>query len=165
MSEITQTVTLRVNGELQVVTVPTRKHLADLLREDLGFTSVHVGCEHGVCGSCTVRIDGAIQRSCLVLGVQAEGAQVETLEYLSTQDTTGDLVEAFVSENALQCGFCTPGMIISCAALLAETPSPSREQVRDFLSGNYCRCTGYQAIVEAVMKVAAARRIEIGEKV
>ncbi|APZ53600.1 (2Fe-2S)-binding protein [Salipiger abyssi] len=163
MSEPMQRVALKVNGEHHVVTVPTRKHLADILREDLGFTGVHVGCEHGVCGACTIRIDGAIARGCLILGGQSEGAEIETIEYLSSQPGTRDLVEAFVSENALQCGFCTPGMVISAAALLAETADPTREEVRAYLSGNYCRCTGYQAIVDAVMKTAAGRRAEKGE--
>ena len=163
MSEPMQTIGLKVNGERHTVTVPSRKHLADILREDLGLTGVHVGCEHGVCGACTIRVDGAIVRSCLMLSAQADGAEIETIEYLSTQAATRDLVEAFVQENALQCGYCTPGMVISAAALLAETPSPSREQVREYLSGNYCRCTGYQAIVDAVMKTAAARRADAGE--
>ncbi|MGR3377874.1 (2Fe-2S)-binding protein [Salipiger abyssi] len=163
MSEPMQRVALKVNGERHVVTVPTRKHLADILREDLGFTGVHVGCEHGVCGACTIRIDGAIARGCLILGGQSDGAEIETIEYLSSQPGTRDLVDAFVSENALQCGFCTPGMVISAAALLAETADPTREEVRAYLSGNYCRCTGYHAIVDAVMKTAAGRRAAKGE--
>ncbi|MBN9888006.1 (2Fe-2S)-binding protein [Salipiger abyssi] len=164
MSEPRQSVSLTVNEERHDVTVPNRKHLADILREDLGFTGVHVGCEHGVCGACTVRIDGAITRSCLVFGVQADGAEIETIEYLSAQSETRDLVDTFVAENALQCGFCTPGMVISAAALLAETPDPTREEVRAYLSGNYCRCTGYQAIVDAVMMTAAGRRAAKGER-
>ena len=162
MNEPTQSVTLNVNGECHVVTVPTRKHLADILREDLGFTGVHVGCEHGVCGACTIRVDGSIARGCLIFGVQADGAEIETIEYLSAQPAARDLVDAFVSENALQCGYCTPGMVISAAALLAEIPDPTREEVRAYLSGNYCRCTGYQAIVDAVMKTAAGRGAEKG---
>lgn len=162
MTETFKGITLRVNGETHRVSVPNRKHLADVLREDLGFTSVHVGCEHGVCGSCTIRCDGSIIRACLVLGVQADEAEIETVEYLCDQPATQDLVEAFVAENALQCGFCTPAMVISAAALLSETPDPTREEVRTYLSGNYCRCTGYQAIVEAVMRTSAERQASKG---
>lgn len=157
MSEPVQTIVLRVNGEPHRIAAPTRATLADVLR-DLGFTGVHLGCEHGVCGACTIRIDGVIVRGCLMLAVQAVDTEIETVEHLSVQPDTHDLVEAFVAENALQCGFCTPGMVISASALLDETSAPTREEVRAYLSGNYCRCTGYQAIVEAVMRTAEERR-------
>lgn len=158
-----QTITLHVNGEEHRINVPVRKNLADILREDLGLTGVHVGCEHGVCGACTIQLDGSAVRGCLVLGVQADGAKIGTIEGISAEPASHDLIEAFVAENALQCGYCTPGMIISASALLAENPAPTREQVRDYLSGNYCRCTGYQAIVDAVMSTADLRRKRTGE--
>jgi carbon-monoxide dehydrogenase small subunit len=148
---------LTVNGETIERRVPARRHLADFLRLDLGLTGTHVGCEHGVCGACTLRVDGAIVRSCLLLAVQADGARVETIEGLSATGEVADLQAAFVDRNALQCGFCTPGMLFAAADLLATVAEPTREAVREHLSGNYCRCTGYQAIVDAVVATVAAR--------
>jgi carbon-monoxide dehydrogenase small subunit len=148
---------LTVNGERVERRVPARRNLADFLRLDLGLTGTHVGCEHGVCGACTLRVDGAIVRSCLLLAVQADGARVETIEGLTATGEVADLQAAFVDRNALQCGFCTPGMLFAAADLLATEAAPTREAVREHLSGNYCRCTGYQAIVDAVVATAAAR--------
>ena len=150
-------VALTVNGEATRLRVEPRRHLADVLREDLGLTGTHLGCEHGVCGACTVRLDGAIVRACLVLAVQCEGAVVETIEGLSDTGAVADLQEAFRVRNALQCGFCTPGMIVAADDLLRHEPRPTREAIREHLSGNYCRCTGYQAIVDAVEAAAAMR--------
>jgi carbon-monoxide dehydrogenase small subunit len=149
--------TLTVNGEEVRERVDARRTLVDFLREDLGLTGSHVGCEHGVCGACTVRLDGAIVRGCLTLAVQCEGANVETIEGVSDSGTLAELQQAFQARNALQCGFCTPGMLLTAAALLAQGGVPSREQIREHLSGNYCRCTGYHAIVDAVEAVAQTR--------
>jgi carbon-monoxide dehydrogenase small subunit len=132
-------------------------NLADFLREHLKLTGTHVGCEHGVCGACTVRVDGAIVRSCLMLALQAHDASVETIEGVSDSGEIADLQAAFRDRNALQCGFCTPGMLIAAQDLLKQNPEPDREQIREHLSGNYCRCTGYQAIVDAVETAAMAR--------
>lgn len=148
---------LTVNGERVVARVEARKSLVDFLREDLGLTGSHVGCEQGVCGACTVRMDGTIVRGCLTLAVQADGAAVETIEGVSDSGEIAALQGAFLERNAAQCGFCTPGMLLAAAALLQETPSPSRDEIREYLSGNYCRCTGYQAIVDAVEAAAAAQ--------
>lgn len=148
---------LTVNGEPAELLVEPRRHLGDVLREDLGLTGTHLGCEHGVCGACTVRLDGAIVRACLVLAVQCAGATVETIEGLSDAGAVADLQEAFRTRNALQCGYCTPGMIVAADDLLRREAHPSREAIREHLSGNYCRCTGYQAIVDAVGAAAAAR--------
>lgn len=148
---------LTVNGERVVARVEARKSLVDFLREDLGLTGSHVGCEQGVCGACTVRMDGTIVRGCLTLAVQADGAVVETIEGVSDSGEIAALQGAFLERNAAQCGFCTPGMLLAAAALLQETPSPSRDEIREYLSGNYCRCTGYQAIVDAVEAAAAAQ--------
>lgn len=148
---------LTVNGERVVARVEARKSLVDFLREDLGLTGSHVGCEQGVCGACTVRMDGSIVRGCLTLAVQADGAVVETIEGVSDSGEIAALQGAFLERNAAQCGFCTPGMLLAAAALLQETPSPSRDEIREYLSGNYCRCTGYQAIVDAVEAAAAAQ--------
>jgi carbon-monoxide dehydrogenase small subunit len=148
---------LTVNGEPIRERVEPRKNLVDFLREDLGLTGSHVGCEHGVCGACTVRVDGQIVRGCLMLAVQCDGANVETIEGLSDSGEIDDLRAAFEARNALQCGYCTPAMLITAQELLAEGGVPSRDAIRDHLSGNYCRCTGYQAIVDAVETVAKAR--------
>lgn len=154
-------ITLTVNGTRVTRTVATRLHLVDFLREEMDLTGSHLGCEHGVCGACTVRVDGAAVRGCLMLAVQADGAVVETIEGLTDSGAIADLQEAFLKRNALQCGFCTPGMLVSIAELLARDASPTREVIRDAISGNYCRCTGYQAIVDAVeMAVAATREKE-----
>ena len=155
---------LTVNDEAVTADVPPRMHLADFLRERLGLTGTHIGCEHGVCGACTVRLDGAIVRGCLVLAVQAQGGRVETLEGLSDRGEIADLQKAFGDRNALQCGYCTPGMLLTADALLRENPAPSREAIRDYLSGNYCRCTGYHAIVDAVEATARARRAGNGTR-
>jgi len=151
-------ISLHVNGERVEAQVLPRLNLADFLREHLKLTGTHVGCEHGVCGACTVRVDGEIVRSCLTLSVQAHGAFVETIEGLSDSGEIADLQEAFRERNALQCGFCTPGMLIAAQDLLKQESDPDRAQIREHLSGNYCRCTGYQAIVDAVEKTARMRR-------
>jgi len=151
-----QRVTLTVNGETVSREVPVRLSLADFLRADLGLTGTHVGCEQGVCGACTVRLDGRIVRSCLLFAVQLEGAVVETVEGLTASGELRALQAAFHERNALQCGFCTPGMLLTAADLLEASPAPSREEIRSHLGGNYCRCTGYQAVVDAI-EVAAAR--------
>jgi aerobic carbon-monoxide dehydrogenase small subunit len=150
-------INLRVNGEDVSARVEARKTLVDFLRDDLALTGTHVGCEHGVCGACTVRIDGDVVRGCLVLAVQCDGAHVDTIEGLSDSGTISDLQHAFTARNALQCGYCTPGMLIGAQELLAQGGVPSRDSIREHLSGNYCRCTGYQAIVDAVEAVAQAR--------
>jgi len=150
-------VELTVNGERVKRTVPARTNLADFLRLELELTGTHVGCEHGVCGACTVRVDGEIVRGCLMFAVQADGCRVDTVEGLSDSREIEELQSAFVLTNALQCGFCTPGILMAAQALLRDVPNPSREQIREFLSGNYCRCTGYQAIVDAIAAVAKAR--------
>lgn len=157
MTEELHDIEFTVNGERVRLRTPSRTNLVDALRDELGLTGTHVGCEHGVCGACTVMVDGAMMRGCLLLAVQADGSEVITIEGLADADHDADLLAAFVERNALQCGFCTPGMIITAASLLLENPSPSRDQVRDYLSGNYCRCTGYEAIVDAVMTTAARR--------
>lgn len=148
---------LTVNGERVEAHVLPRLNLADFLREHLRLTGTHLGCEHGVCGACTVRIGGEIVRSCLMLAVQASGTVVETIEGLSDSGEIADLQAAFRDRNALQCGFCTPGMLMAAQDLLRENRMPAREQIREHLSGNYCRCTGYQAIVDAVESTARAR--------
>ena len=157
MSERFRDITLRVNGEDVNERVEARKTLVDFLRDDLGLTGSHVGCEHGVCGACTVRIDGAVVRGCLMLAVQCDGAEVETIEGLSDSGAIADLQDAFRRRNALQCGFCTPGMLIGAHDLIGRGSVPSRQKIRDHISGNYCRCTGYQAIVDAIESVAQTR--------
>jgi aerobic carbon-monoxide dehydrogenase small subunit len=150
-------IALIVNGEDVREAVQARMTLVDFLREDLALTGSHVGCEHGICGACSVRVDGAVVRGCLVLAVQCDGARVDTIEGISDTGEIADLQEAFQRRNALQCGYCTPGMLLSAQALLAAGAVPSREQIREHISGNYCRCTGYQAIVDAIETVAQAR--------
>jgi carbon-monoxide dehydrogenase small subunit len=150
-------ITLTVNGERVDADALPRMHLVDFLREHLALTGSHLGCEHGVCGACTVRLDGDIVRGCLVLAVQADGGVVETIEGLSDTGEIADLQLAFIARNALQCGFCTPGMLIAAQDLLRLGGVPTREAIREHLSGNYCRCTGYQAIVDAVEATAKAR--------
>ena len=151
-------IALEVNGEEVRANVLPRLNLADFLREDLQLTGTHIGCEHGVCGACTVRINGEIVRACLLLAVQASGQSVQTIEGLSDSGEIADLQMAFRERNALQCGYCTPAMLMTAQDLLKRKPQPSREQIREHLSGNYCRCTGYQAIVDAVEATARARR-------
>jgi len=150
-------VSMRVNGEDVSERVEARKTLVDFLRDDLGLTGSHIGCEQGVCGACTVLLDTEVVRGCLVLAVQCEGAEVQTIEGLSDSGAIADLQDAFARRNALQCGFCTPGMLIGAQALLASGEVPSRDAIRDHISGNYCRCTGYQAIVDAIESTAQSR--------
>jgi carbon-monoxide dehydrogenase small subunit len=150
-------ITLTVNGERVARRVEARRHLVDFLRLDVGLMGTHTGCEHGVCGACTVRVGGEIVRGCLVLAASLDGAEVETIEGVSDSGTIRDLQEAFVARNACQCGFCTPAMLLTAADLLATHAAPTREEIREHISGNYCRCTGYHAIVDAVATVAAAR--------
>ena len=146
--------TLTVNGQTVTRRIPARMHLVDFLREELGLTGSHLGCEHGVCGACTVRVDGEIVRGCLMLAVQANGCKVDTIEGLSDSGELKKLQKAFHEKNALQCGFCTPGMLLAAQDLLKHNPKPDREQIRAHISGNFCRCTGYQAIVDAIEEVA-----------
>ena len=150
-------ISLEVNGERVDTHVLPRTNLADFVREHLKLTGTHVGCEHGVCGACTVRVNGEIVRACLILAVQANNASVETIEGLSDNGEIADLQAAFRDRNALQCGFCTPGMLMAAQDLLKQCAEPDREQIREHLSGNYCRCTGYQAIVDAVEATARMR--------
>jgi carbon-monoxide dehydrogenase small subunit len=151
-------ISLEVNGERVDAQVLPRLNLADFLREHLALTGTHVGCEHGVCGACTVRVNGEIVRSCLMLAVQTQGASVETIEGLSDSGEISDLQAAFRDRNALQCGFCTPGMLMTAQDLLKRCATPDREHIREHLSGNYCRCTGYQAIIDAV-EITAWQRL------
>jgi len=158
MSNHAVDISLSVNGERVQKRVDARKTLVDFLRDDLFLTGSHVGCEHGVCGACTVRVDGEIVRGCLMLAAQCDGAKVETIEGLSDSGEIADLQAAFEQRNALQCGFCTPGMLAAAQDLLKRAKKvPSRDEIREHLSGNYCRCTGYHAIVDAVEAVAQGR--------
>ena len=151
-------ISLSVNGESVAEWVPARLNLVDFLRTRLGFTGSHVGCEHGICGACTVRLDGRIVRGCLTLAVQADGATVETIEGVSDTGEIADIQRAFIKHAALQCGFCSPGMLLTAAELVATKPDADRDEIRAFISGNYCRCTGYQAIVDAIESVLKERR-------
>jgi len=151
-------ITLQVNGRTVEAQVEPRTNLADFLRAALRLTGTHVGCEHGVCGACTVIVDGRATRSCLMLAVQADGAEVETVESLGRADALSPLQQAFSDCHALQCGFCTPGMLMTLESYLRDHPAPTRDEIRDVLSGNICRCTGYQGIVDAAMQTAASRR-------
>jgi aerobic carbon-monoxide dehydrogenase small subunit len=146
-------ITLTVNGVQVTRSVAPRQHLVDFLREDLGLTGSHIGCEHGVCGACTLRVDGDIVRGCLMLAVQANGCRVDTIEGLSDSKELARLQKVFHEKNALQCGFCTPGMLIAAQDLILLKKRVSREEIRSHISGNYCRCTGYQAIVDAIEEV------------
>ena len=154
MSEHRCDIKLTVNGETVVETVDARKTLVDFLRDDLVLTGSHVGCEHGVCGACTVRVNGVVVRGCLMLAAQCDGASVDTIEGVSDTGEIADLQKAFEQRNALQCGFCTPGMLLTAQELLARGKVPSRDNIREQISGNYCRCTGYHAIVDAIESVA-----------
>ena len=154
MTEIA--LSLTVNGQPRMATVPARKTLADFLREDLDLTGTHIGCEHGVCGACTVLVDGEAVRSCLILAVQAEGTKITTVEGLSNDADLTPLQKSFRKHHALQCGFCTPGFITTAHALLTEEPDCDADRVREVLSGNLCRCTGYISIVEAVLDARTA---------
>ena len=150
-------ISLTVNGKRYEEEVEVRVTLADFVRHQLGLTGTHLGCEHGVCGACTVRVNGEIVRGCLMLAVQCDGAKVETIEGLSDSGEIADLQAAFEQRNALQCGYCTPGMLATAQDLLKRGGVPSRDEIREHISGNYCRCTGYHAIVDAVEAVAQAR--------
>ena len=150
-------ITLTVNGEEVREAVDARTTLVDFLRDTLGLTGSHVGCEHGVCGTCSVRLDGVVVRGCLTLAVQCDGHKVETIEGASDSGALADLQETFRTRNALQCGYCTPAMLLTAAELLATGDVPSRAAIREYLSGNYCRCTGYHAIVDAVEATARRR--------
>jgi len=150
-------VTMRVNGSEHSVDVDSRELLTDVIRHRLGLTGTHVGCEHGACGACTVVLDGSLVRACLVFGVQADGADITTIEaFGNSASTLHPVQQAFWDEHGVQCGYCTPGMVLTTVKLLEENPDPSEEEIRAALSGNVCRCTGYVFIVEAV-KAAAAR--------
>ncbi|SDI98727.1 (2Fe-2S)-binding protein [Aliiruegeria lutimaris] len=151
-------ISLVVNGETREIRVPPRKLLSDVLREDLHLTGTHVGCEHGICGACTVLIDGEPARSCLTFAVQMEGHEVTTIESVATGDAFGPLQQALHEEHGLQCGFCTAGIVMTFEAYLRENPDPDEAEVREVLSGNICRCTGYQSIVAAILKAARVIR-------
>jgi 2-furoyl-CoA dehydrogenase 2Fe-2S iron sulfur subunit len=156
------TVQLRLNGKERSAVTEPRQLLTDFLRQELGLTGTHVGCEHGVCGACTLRIDGVAQRACLTLAVQVDGCHVQTIEGLATEtrgssEMLGDLQAAFKRHHALQCGFCTAGILMSTADWLQRVPAPDEAQVREMLSGHLCRCTGYTPIVAAILEVAQAR--------
>ena len=153
---------LTVNGERINERVEARKTLVDFLRDDLGLTGSHVGCEHGVCGACTVRVDGAVVRGCLMLAAQCDGANVTTIEGASDANEIADLQAAFEARNALQCGYCTPGMLTRAYRLLQENPDPTEQEIRYGISGNLCRCTGYQNIVKAVQ--SAARKLAAAQQ-
>ncbi|SEM89370.1 carbon-monoxide dehydrogenase small subunit [Loktanella fryxellensis] len=155
-------IALTVNGEAVTARVPAGQHLTDFLRLELGLTGAHASCEHGVCGACTVQVDGQAVRGCLMLAAQAEGSTVWTIEGLTDTGVVADLQAEFVARNALQCGFCTPGMLVAaqdllCTAMAQGGEVPDRAAIREHLSGNYCRCTGYEAIVDAISAVAEAR--------
>jgi carbon-monoxide dehydrogenase small subunit len=154
---LTRTITVTVNDRDYTATVPTRLTLADLLREELGLTGTHLGCEHGVCGACTVRLDGEIVRSCLMLAVQVDGRRLQTIEGVAGDDGTLSTVQqAFWDHHGLQCGFCTPGMVLTATEFLERNPNPTEEEVREGMGGNLCRCTGYHFIVESIMAAAEA---------
>ena len=158
MSETLHEIAVEVNGGRRVARVPTRLSLVDWLREELRLTGTHVGCEHGICGACSVMLDGEPVRACLMYAVQAHGHRVTTVEGLARPDgTMSALQDAFCEAHGLQCGYCTPGMLIAAQALLDANPDPSEEEIRDAIGGNLCRCTGYQQIVDAV-RLAASRR-------
>lgn len=157
-------VTINVNGRRRSARVPPRMTLADCLRDEFGLTGSHIGCEHGACGACTVLLDGQAVRACLIFAVQVEGQAVTTVEGLAAADgTLSPLQEAFWDHHALQCGYCTPGMLMAATALLAENPRPSEDEVRAAIDGNLCRCTGYQQIVEAITETAGQAGGEGGE--
>jgi aerobic carbon-monoxide dehydrogenase small subunit len=151
---MTVELTVTVNGELRSAVVDGRKTLADFLRQELGLTGTHLGCEHGVCGSCTVLVDGASARSCLMLAAQADGAEITTIEGLAVDGELNGLQQAMRDSHGFQCGFCTPGFMMTATELLSENPRPSEAEVREAISGNICRCTGYQSIVKGIMSAA-----------
>tara|TARA_B110000503_G_scaffold132462_1_gene208442 strand:+ start:98 stop:580 length:483 start_codon:yes stop_codon:yes gene_type:complete len=149
---------MKVNDELVEQEILVRQHLVDFLREDLDLTGSHLGCEHGVCGACQVMVDGKVVRGCLTLAVQADGCHVQTIEGLTHNGDLHELQQSFLKHNALQCGFCSSGMLLTALDLVKHHPNATRDQIRDHISGNYCRCTGYQAIVEAIQFVLDNRR-------
>jgi 2-furoyl-CoA dehydrogenase 2Fe-2S iron sulfur subunit len=157
-SGVLRSITVTLNGKSRSGACEPRELLSDFIRHELGATGTHVGCEHGVCGACTVHVDGVASRSCLMLAVQADGRRIDTVEGLATGNTLSDLQAAFQRNHALQCGFCTAGILMSCADYLQRVTDPSEEEVREMLSGHICRCTGYTPIVKAVLEVAALRR-------
>ena len=158
----TRSVVLNVNGAGRAISVEPRKTLADAIREDLGLTGTHLGCEHGVCGACTVLLDGEVVRSCLLFAVQAEGSQLTTIEGIGSADALHPMQRAFSEYHGLQCGFCTPGMILAGIDVLSRNPDPSPQEIREEMGGNICRCTGYQKIVESVQAAAAEMSNEGG---
>lgn len=158
MSEKRRQISVLVNAERVERPVLVRQHLVDFLREELDLTGSHLGCEHGVCGACQVMVDGQVVRGCLTLAVQTDGTQVQTIEGLSDSGELADLQEAFLNHNALQCGFCSSGMLMSALNIVRHHPDAGREQIRDHISGNFCRCTGYQAIVDAIESVLVKNR-------
>jgi aerobic-type carbon monoxide dehydrogenase small subunit (CoxS/CutS family) len=150
-----------VNDQPQTCSVEPRTHVIDMIREQLGLKGTHLGCEHGVCGACSIEVDGRLVRGCLTLAVQTDGKSIRTVEGLSKFPEAQQLQKAFIKHNALQCGFCTPGMLMAAKELLQHKPDATRQEVRDWMSGNYCRCTGYHAIVDAVCEVLEQRRQEV----
>jgi len=150
-------ISMTVNGQMVIAEIEPRRHLVDFLREDLYLKGPHLGCEQGACGACTVKVNGQIIRGCLFLAVQADGAVVETVEGLTESGALADLQESFMRHNAMQCGFCSSGMLLAAAELIEKQPKASREEVREWISGNYCRCTGYHSIVDAIVDVLDAR--------
>jgi carbon-monoxide dehydrogenase small subunit len=154
----TTSISMTLNGQKIHAEVEPRQHLVDFLREDQCLTGSHLGCEQGACGACTVKLDGKVVRGCLVLTVQANGSDVQTIEGLSASGAYKDLQQAFLKFNALQCGFCTSGMLLAAVELIETQPKASRTEIREWISGNYCRCTGYQAIVEAIAYVLEQRQ-------
>ncbi|MEY2803266.1 MAG: hypothetical protein RL657_602 [Pseudomonadota bacterium] len=159
MSEKKISTSFTLNGTAVEREVPVRMHLIDLLREDLGLTGSHLGCEHGVCGACQVMVNGQVVRGCLTLGVAVQGKSVDTIEGLSDSGELAVLQQAFLQHNAFQCGFCSSGMLISALDIVRHHPDANRDEIRDLISGNYCRCTGYQAIVDAIESVLKAQRV------
>ncbi|MEE8110538.1 MAG: (2Fe-2S)-binding protein [bacterium] len=151
-----RTITVRINGRDHTAAIPTRKLLCDFIREDAGLTGTHVGCEHGVCGACTVLVDGRGARSCLLFAVQAEGRDIQTVEGLGTPESMNPLQKSFMKHHALQCGFCTPGFLMTLTEFLKDNSRPTREEIREAISGNLCRCTGYTGIIDAVSAVVEA---------
>ena len=151
-------ITLTINGEKHIEDVPVRMNLADFIRTKIGLTGTHVGCEHGVCGACTLFLDGVTIRSCLTLAVQADGSEITTIEGYETDKNASDLIKNFHTRNALQCGYCTPGMLASSIEYIEQGNPADRELVKQHISGNYCRCTGYQAIVDAICTTIEERQ-------
>ena len=154
---IMKKITMTVNGSVVSADIEPRRHLVDFLREDLHLKGPHLGCEQGACGACTVKVDGKIVRGCLFLAVQADGSVIETIEGATKSGAIADLQEAFMRNNAMQCGFCSSGMLLAAAELIDTRSSATREEVREWISGNYCRCTGYHSIVDAIMDVMTER--------